>query len=119
VEDEFALRDLIHRVLTNGGYTVLAAGDGQEALGLVEAHAGSIDVIVTDVITPLMSGPELAARIRMRDPGVQLLYVCGYTADQLRSQTDLGADATLLPKPFTSDGLLRKIREVLDQPRRR
>jgi two-component system, cell cycle sensor histidine kinase and response regulator CckA len=119
VEDEVALRDLIHRVLTNGGYTVLAAGDGQEALGLVEAHAGPIDVIVTDVIMPLMSGPELAARIRMRDPGVQLLYVSGYTADQLRSQTDLGADATLLPKPFTSDGLLRKIREVLDQPRRR
>jgi CheY-like chemotaxis protein len=119
VEDEVALRDLIHRVLTNGGYTVLAAGDGQEALGLVEAHAGPIDIIVTDVIMPLMSGPELAARIRKRNPGVRLLYVSGYTSDQLRSQTELGADATLLPKPFTSDGLLRKIREVLDQPRPR
>ena len=104
---------------TKGGYTVLAAGDGLEALALVEAHARPIDLVVTDVIMPRMSGPELATRLRERDPGIRLLYVSGYTADQLRSaQTDLGADATLLPKPFTSDGLLRKVREVLDRPRR-
>jgi PAS domain S-box-containing protein len=117
VEDEVALRDLMHRVLAKGGYTVLAAGDGLEALALVEAHPSRIDVVVTDVVMPRMSGPELATRLRARDPGIRLLYVSGYTADQLRSQTDLGADATLLAKPFTSDGLLRKVREVLDQPR--
>jgi len=118
VEDEVALRDLMHRVLAKGGYTVLAAGDGLEALAVVEAHPGPIDLVVTDVVMPRMSGPELAARLRARDPEVRLLYVSGYTADQLRSsQTDLGVDATLLPKPFTSDGLLRKVREVLDQPR--
>ncbi|HEY7601893.1 MAG TPA: PAS domain S-box protein [Methylomirabilota bacterium] len=117
VEDEVALRDLMHRVLTKGGYTVLAAGDGLEALALVEGHPGRIDVVVTDVVMPRMSGPELATRLRARDPGIRLLYVSGYTADQLRSQTDLGADATLLAKPFTSDGLLRKLREVLDRPR--
>jgi len=117
VEDEVALRDLMHRVLAKGGYTVLAAGDGLEALALVEAHPGRVDLVVTDVVMPRMSGPELASRIRARDPRVRLLYVSGYTADQLRPQTDLGADATLLPKPFTSDGLLRKVREVLDQPR--
>jgi PAS domain S-box-containing protein len=117
VEDEVALRDLMHRVLAKGGYTVLAAGDGLDALALVEAHPGPIDVVVTDVIMPRMSGPELAARLRARDPKIRLLYVSGYTADQLRrSQTDLGEDATLLPKPFTSDGLLRKVREVLDRP---
>jgi CheY-like chemotaxis protein len=120
VEDEVALRDLMHRVLTKGGYTVLAAGDGLEALALVEEHKRPIDLVVTDVIMPRMSGPELASRLRARDPGIRLLYVSGYTADQLRSaQTDLGADATLLPKPFTSDGLLRKVREVLDRPRPR
>jgi PAS domain S-box-containing protein len=119
VEDEVAVRDLMHRVLAKGGYTVLAAGDGLEALGLVEAHAAPIDLVVTDVIMPRMSGPELASRLRARDPGLRLLYVSGYTADQLRSQADLGADAPLLPKPFTSDGLLRKVREVLDQPRPR
>jgi PAS domain S-box-containing protein len=120
VEDEVALRDLMHRVLTKGGYRVLAAGDGLEALALVEGHPQRIDLVVTDVIMPRMSGPELAARLRARDPGIRLLYVSGYTADQLRSaQTDLGADATLLPKPFTSDGLLRKVREVLDRPRPR
>ncbi len=118
VEDEVALRDLMHRVLAKGGYTVLAAGDGVEALSLVESHAGRIDIVVTDVIMPRMSGPELATRLRARDPAVGLLYVSGYTADQLRSQADLGADATLLPKPFTADGLLRKVREVLDGPRR-
>jgi hypothetical protein len=107
----------MHRVLAKGGYTVLAAGDGVEALGMVEAHPGPIDLVVTDVIMPRMSGPDLAARLRARDPGIRLLYVSGYTADQLRAQTDLGADATLLPKPFTSDGLLRKVREVLDRPR--
>ncbi len=117
VEDEVALRDLMHRVLAKGGYTVLAAGDGLEALALVEAHQARIDVVVTDVVMPRMSGPELATRLRTRDPGIRLLYVSGYTADQLRSQTDLGADATLLAKPFTSDGLLRKVREVLDRPR--
>jgi PAS domain S-box-containing protein len=118
VEDEITLRDLMHRVLAKGGYTVLAAGDGLEALALVEAHPGRIDIVVTDVIMPHMSGPELAARLRARDPAIRLLYVSGYTADQLRSQTTgLGADATLLAKPFTSDGLLRKVREVLDRPR--
>jgi two-component system cell cycle sensor histidine kinase/response regulator CckA len=67
---------------------------------------------------PRMSGPELAAQLRVRDPGVRLLYVSGYTADQLRSShSDLGTDATLLSKPFTSEGLLRKVREVLDRPR--
>ena len=119
VEDEAALRDLMHRVLTKGGYTVLAAGDGVEALAMVEGHPGPIDVVVTDVVMPRMSGPDLAARLRARDPGIRILYVSGYTADQLRSQTDLGADATLLPKPFTSDGLLRKVREILDRPRPR
>jgi CheY-like chemotaxis protein len=104
-------------VLAKGGYTVLAAGDGVEALAMVEAHPGPIDLVVTDVIMPRMSGPDLAVRLRARDPGIRLLYVSGYTADQLRSQTDLGADATLLPKPFTSDGLLRKVRELLDRPR--
>jgi two-component system, cell cycle sensor histidine kinase and response regulator CckA len=117
VEDEVALRDLMQRVLGKGGYTVLAAGDGLEALALAEAHPGRVDIMVTDVIMPRMSGPELAARLRARDPAIQVLYVSGYTADQLRAQTDLGADATLLAKPFTSDGLLRKVREVLDRPR--
>jgi CheY-like chemotaxis protein len=117
VEDEVALRDLMHRVLAKGGYTVLAAGDGVEALAMVEAHPGPIDLVVTDVIMPRMNGPDLAVRLRARDPGVRVLYVSGYTADQLRSQPDLGADATLLPKPFTSDGLLRKVREILDRPR--
>ena len=116
VEDEVALRDLMQQVLAKGGYTVLAAGDGVEALAAVEGHSGPIDLVVTDVIMPRMNGPELATRLRVRDPGVRLLYVSGYTADQLRAQIDIGADATLLLKPFTSDGLLRKVREVLDRP---
>ena len=100
------------------GRVAEAAGDGIEAVSIVEAHPGPIDIVVTDVIMPRMSGPELAARLRTRNPEIRLLYVSGYTADQLRSQTtDLGADAILLAKPFTSEGLLRKVREVLDRPR--
>jgi signal transduction histidine kinase/ActR/RegA family two-component response regulator len=119
VEDEVALRDLMHRVLVKGGYTVLAAGDGVEALAAVEAHPVPIDLLVTDVIMPRMSGPDLAARLQASQPGIRVLYVSGYTADQLRAQADLGRGATLLAKPFTSEGLLRKVREVLDQPRPR
>ena len=119
VEDEVALRDLMHRVLVKGGYTVLAAGDGVEALAVVDAHPGQIDLVVTDVIMPRMSGPDLAVQLRARQPGIRVLYVSGYTADQLRAQTELGREATLLAKPFTSEGLLRKVREVLDQPRPR
>jgi two-component system, cell cycle sensor histidine kinase and response regulator CckA len=116
VEDEVALRDLMHRVLVKGGYTVLAAADGVEALALAEVHPGPIDLVVTDVIMPRMSGADLAARLRARQPGIRVLYVSGYTADQLRAQADLGREATLLAKPFASDGLLRKVREILDRP---
>jgi CheY-like chemotaxis protein len=119
VEDEVALRDLMHRVLVKGGYTVLAAGDGVEALAAVEAHPVPIDLLVTDVIMPRMSGPDLAARLQASQRGIRVLYVSGYTADQLRAQTELGREAALLAKPFTSEGLLRKVREVLDQPRPR
>jgi PAS domain S-box-containing protein len=119
VEDEVALRDLMHRVLFKGGYTVLAAADGVEALALAETHPGPIDLLVTDVIMPRMSGPDLAARLRARQPGIRVLYLSGYTADQLQAQADLGREATLLAKPFASDGLLRKVREVLDRPQLR
>jgi signal transduction histidine kinase len=81
-----------------------------------------VDTLVGNLATMLrrLIGEDVQLELRL-DPqtGRVSAYVSGYTADQLRSQTDLGADATLLPKPFTSDGLLRKIREVLDQPRRR
>jgi two-component system, cell cycle sensor histidine kinase and response regulator CckA len=90
-----------------------------EALALAEAHPGPIDLVVTDVIMPRMSGPDLAARLRARQPGIRVLYVSGYTADQLQAQADLGREATLLAKPFASDGLLRKVREVLDRPQLR
>jgi PAS domain S-box-containing protein len=116
VEDEVALRDLMHRVLVKGGYTVLAAGDGVEALAAVTGHAGPIDLVVTDVIMPRMSGPDLVGQLRSRQPGIRVLYVSGYTADQLRAQADLGREEMLLAKPFTSEGLLRKVREVLDRP---
>jgi CheY-like chemotaxis protein len=106
----------MHRVLVKGGYTVLAAGDGVEALATVEVHAGPIDLVVTDVIMPRMSGPDLVGQLRSRQPGIRVLYVSGYTADQLRAQADLGREEILLAKPFTSESLLRKVREVLDRP---
>ena len=118
VEDEVALRDLMHRVLVKGGYTVLAAGDGVEALALGGGAPGPIDLVVTDVIMPRMSGPELAdpaPRAGSGDPACSTSP--GTPPTSSAPKADLGAEATLLAKPFTSDGLLRKVREVLDQPR--
>jgi PAS domain S-box-containing protein len=114
VEDAEVLRDLLQRVLAQGGYHVLAAADGLDALARVEAHAGPIDLVVTDVIMPGLSGPEFAARLRERRPGIRVLYVSGHAADALGEGPQ--PDGAFLAKPFTPHALLQKVREVLDAP---
>jgi CheY-like chemotaxis protein len=115
VEDEEVLRDLVHKVLAQRGYRVLTASDGAAALGAVERHGAAVDLVLTDVIMPQMSGPALVAQLRARHPALRVLYVSGYTAEALREQAESGAP--FLAKPFAPEALLRKVREVLDAPR--
>ena len=111
VEDENALREVTCRILERGGYTVLAADGGEEALRLAADH--SIDVLVTDVIMPNMLGRDLADAVRSRWPGTRVLFMSGYAQPVLTTHGTLSADVHLLEKPFTSAELMRALHDEL------
>ncbi len=113
VEDEQGVRDLTAKMLKRMGYTVLVAGSGAEALEISRAQAGPISLLVTDVIMPNLSGAQLAAQLRNDRPGLKVLYVSGYTETTVIDHGALDAGADFLPKPFTKEGLSRKVREIL------
>jgi PAS domain S-box-containing protein len=114
VEDEEMVRNLAVRVLKGVGYTVLGAQDGLEALAIVREHDAPIHLMVTDVVMPGMSGPQLASQLLTFRPGMRVLYVSGYTDNAIVHHGVLDAGLHFLQKPFTPDGLLRKVRETLD-----
>jgi PAS domain S-box-containing protein len=117
VEDEEAVRRMAARTLAARGYRVLEATDAAQALAL-EPECGRIDLLVTDVVMPGMGGRELAAALAARRPGLRLLYISGYTDDEVTRRGLLDAGAPFLEKPFEAEGLARRVREVLDaQPR--
>ncbi|HEV2106284.1 MAG TPA: ATP-binding protein, partial [Candidatus Eisenbacteria bacterium] len=112
-EDDERLRPLIRDVLADLGYTVLAAEDAAAALAAARAHAGPIELLVTDVVLPGESGRELARALATVRPGTRVLYVSGYTDDTVVQQGMLEPGGAFLQKPFTPEALARKIREVL------
>jgi PAS domain S-box-containing protein len=114
VEDEAQVRAFVRTVLQRSGYQVIEAAGGGDALVLSEEHAGNIDLLLTDVIMPQMSGPQLAERLSGRVPKV--LYMSGYTEDSIVRQGLFDASVALLQKPITPEALVRKVREVLDSP---
>ena len=114
VEDEDAVRGLTRRCLEASGYTVLQAASAEEALPIAAGHAGQLDLLLTDVIMPGASGPELARRLLEKRPGTRVLYVSGYTDTSMVSQDSLDDGAYFLQKPFTPESLARKVREILD-----
>jgi CheY-like chemotaxis protein len=114
VEDEDEVRELAREVLQLAGYTLLVARHGREALALAERHPGGLDLLLTDVVMPHMSGRELAQRLTARRPGLRVLYMSGYTEDAIVHDGVLDADADLVPKPFTADALASRVREHLD-----
>jgi two-component system cell cycle sensor histidine kinase/response regulator CckA len=113
VEDEQAVRDLTVRILQRLGYQTLAAASGQEALDISDSHNGEIAMLLTDVVMPMMSGKQLAEVMRERRPGIPVLFLSGYTETAVLHHGVLDEGVDFLPKPFTRDGLGKKIREVL------
>ena len=114
VEDEYGVRKLVRKMLIQQGYRVLEAGDGNESLKLCDQHQGPIDMLLTDVVMPKMSGRELAERISDRYPGIKVLYMTGYTEDAIVHHGVLQQGIAVLKKPFLAEALARKVREVLD-----
>lgn len=114
VEDEDLVRDLVREILTDSGYTILAAESGEAALSICKKHEGSIDLLLTDVIMPKMGGSELKNEITKLRPGTAALFMSGYTDDSLPSRGIFDRNMAFIEKPFTPDELARKVREVLD-----
>ena len=119
VEDEEAVRRLVHESLGRMGYTVLPAGGGQQALEIEEKHPDRIDLVITDVVMPGMNGRELASRLSARRAGIKVVYMSGYTNNVINSQGTLEVGTTLLEKPFTFTTLARTVRRALDERRPR
>ena len=114
VEDEPAVLSLSQRALEAHGYVVLAASDATTALRLVERHGGTIHLLLTDVVMPGMSGRDLADKLAARRPGSRVLYMSGYPGDAVVQERELKPGSAFLQKPFSPDGLARKVRAVLD-----
>jgi two-component system cell cycle sensor histidine kinase/response regulator CckA len=114
VEDEEQVRTIAGSVLRRYGYNVLVAQNAGEALLLCEGHGGPIDVLVTDVVMPQMSGPELAKRLAAARPELKVLCMSGYTDDSIVRHDVLKPGVAYLQKPFTPQSLATKVREVLD-----
>jgi PAS domain S-box-containing protein len=119
VEDEAAVRNLLRRVLQSCGYTILEAQDGKVALEIAQRHAGRIDLLVTDLVMPKMSGRELVERLTQARPGMRTLMMSGYSNDVVIRQGALQASVAFLQKPFSPIDLARKVREILDAEARR
>jgi two-component system, cell cycle sensor histidine kinase and response regulator CckA len=111
VEDETPIRTLLSRHLRALGYTVVEAADGVAALGVCAEHAGVIDMMVTDVVMPRMSGPELHRLVQARTPGMKVLFMTGHRRDHVIHDKD----ADLITKPFTGKALASRVREILDR----
>ncbi len=114
VEDEPAVLTLSRRALEAQGYVVLAASDADAALRVVERHGGMIHLLLTDVVMPGLSGRELADRLSAQRPGIRVLYMSGYPGDAVVQHGTLPLGSAFLQKPFSPDGLARKVRDVLD-----
>jgi DNA-binding response OmpR family regulator len=116
VEDHPETRHLVDRALTGAGYHVIAATGGTEAVTLVKAHPGRIDLLISEVLIWGMTGAELYGRVRQRHQNLRVLFVSGYTEEMLRQHGVSPATAPFLRKPFGAPVLVGKVREVLRSP---
>jgi signal transduction histidine kinase/CheY-like chemotaxis protein len=114
VEDEDSVRDLVRQILEDHGHAVLTARHGRDAMLIAERYERPIDLLVTDVVMPEMGGGELVHRLIARRPNIKVLYISGYTNDEVVRRGVQGAPASFLHKPFTSDDFMLRVREVLE-----
>jgi two-component system, cell cycle sensor histidine kinase and response regulator CckA len=114
VEDEAQVRRLAASILRQRGYDVLEAASGHEALRIAEGYASSIDVLVTDVVMPQMRGTEVARLLREQRPAVKVLFMSGYTEDELLRRDAGGEGTGFLGKPFSPAALARRVRALID-----
>jgi PAS domain S-box-containing protein len=113
-EDEEMVRTLTRRILESHSYKILEARDGSEALAIAEQHIGPVHLLLTDVIMPKMCGKELAQQLQKNRPDIRVLYMSGYSELLVSHQGILDANVALIEKPFSEEGLLQRIRTVLD-----
>ena len=116
VEDGDDLRPLICRLLAAAGYKVIVASDGNDALEVAARHAGRVDLLLTDLVMPVMTGDAVATRMRQLYPGIRVLYMSGYAKPFIGADGAQQADYPVLRKPFSRSELLVKVVEILDQP---
>src|SRR5688500_17456418 len=114
VDDEQAVRSIVVKILRRANYNVLEAESGEAALRIAEAHAGKIDLLLSDMYMPGLRGPEVAQALAPKRPGVRVLFMSGY-ADQ-DSRSGVPVDANFLNKPFSGQELAAKVEEVLKGP---
>jgi DNA-binding NtrC family response regulator len=113
-EDAEAIRKLATAFLSSHGFEVLSASNAEEAVKMAAAHAGAIQLLVTDVIVPVQNGRALAETLVASYPRIKVLYISGYTDSCIAGHGVLGAESNLLNKPFTEEALIHKVRDVLD-----
>jgi two-component system cell cycle sensor histidine kinase/response regulator CckA len=115
VEDVEVIRKMVCAMLLQGGYTVLEAGDGKEALRIL-SQSGPVHLVLTDLIMPHMNGTELALHVSQRHPSLPVIFMSGYNEDPVVRGVEC-AGSMFLAKPFTAAALADKIRQALDRPR--
>jgi len=113
VEDDRAVRTVVASLLRRHGYAVLPAGGPKEALAAARAHAGAIDLVLSDVIMPEMSGPEMVTLLAEQHPETRAVYLSGYSAEALMREGVLESQARLVQKPVAARDLLHAVRGAL------
>ena len=115
VEDEGAVLSLTRRILERAGYHVFDAHNAQQAEALFAADARKFSLLVTDVIMPGSSGPQLFERLALQRPDLKVLYLSGYTDDTIMRRGQLAPGVEFLQKPFTAEALKKRVRQILDR----
>jgi DNA-binding NtrC family response regulator len=117
VDDEEPLRNVVIQMLRMRGYEVLEAPDGPSALALFDQQPPRVDLVISDVVMPKMSGPDFVKQLLEQQPSIRVLYMSGYTNLASVHEGVLASEMAFLQKPFTVEELISKVREVLDKGR--